>query len=101
MNDPLADKRLAEIEDMTQRVKLRPAVLRFAREMERKLRANDHKGGWDNCTLNYLSTRLTQERKELMMAMGSGKNDAALREAADCANFLMMMVLDERGETHD
>jgi len=27
--------------------RVRPAVIRFAEEMERVLKENDHKGGWD------------------------------------------------------
>ena len=36
---------------------LRPSVLRFARVMESRLRANDHKGGWQDETPQWLVGR--------------------------------------------
>ena len=46
-------------------VTCRNSVRWFATKMEAKLAKNDHKGGWGSCELQYLSMRLTQERKEL------------------------------------
>lgn len=69
---------------------LSPEVLRFAHEMERKLSENDHKGGWEDCTQQYLSMRLTQEREELRRAVERGDAKEILSEAADVANFAMM-----------
>lgn len=71
----------------------RPEVEAFADAMEAKLRANDHKRGWRECNLQYLSMRLTQEREELRQAI---ERDATpqeiLDEAADVANFAMMIA---------
>ncbi len=78
--------------------KLRLSVLRFAREMERKLRENDDKGGWGHCSQQYLSMRLSQEREELREAVRSNAGHrAVLSEAADVANFAMMTA--ERART--
>jgi hypothetical protein len=83
---------------------LRPQVVAFAHLMESKLRENDHKGGWEHCDLDWLLKRLKEEaeeiagplplvhdlsrsrveRKELARAIG--------REAADVANFAMMIA---------
>lgn len=73
-------------------MKLRPEVLRFARAMEKKLRANDHKKHWYWMGSQYLSVRLTQESRELRHAMKRGNADQILDEAADVANFAMMIA---------
>lgn len=51
------------------RLKLRPEVEAFAQLMERALRENDDKGGWDRCSNGYLQTRLHQEVEELAEAL--------------------------------
>lgn len=70
----------------------RPEVEWFADAMERKLRDNDHKRHWRGMTMQYLSMRLTQERKELYAAIASGDAAKVLDEAADVANFAMMVA---------
>lgn len=71
---------------------VRPAVMWFAEMMEAKLAKNDHKGGWNNCDLQYLSMRLTQERKELTEAIKSRNKQRIIDECADIANFAMMIA---------
>lgn len=98
-----AAKKLIErhIDDMTDEVfnafpeispAPRPAVIWFADKMEAKLKANDHKGYWGKCELQYLSMRLTQERKELYDAIESKDSDRIISECADVANFSMMIA---------
>ena len=78
----------------------RPAVLAFADAMEHKLRANDHKGGWSECEVEYLLERLRAETKELTAAardhrfrtLKPAEAEAVLHEAADVANFAMMIA---------
>lgn len=70
----------------------RPEVVWFASAMEQKLRANDHKRHWRDMSIQYLSMRLTQERKELYAAIASGDATKVLNEAADVANFAMMVA---------
>jgi hypothetical protein len=77
--------------------------------MEEKLQDNDHKGVWEKCTLGYLIKRLREEVDELQAAVVDGHCDAAhaearprpwsevsarraLNEAADVANFAMMLA---------
>jgi hypothetical protein len=74
---------------------VRPEVARFALLMEAKLRANDHKRPWRHCPLQYLSMRLTQERKELAEAIAT--KTGVGEECADIANFAMM-VADKVGD---
>ena len=92
--DPAEFARL-KAENATLR-KVRPAVMDFAIEMEKKLLANDHKGGWQDCTFEYLMDRLREETCELNRVMYS---EDAVGEAADVANMAMMIadcVLSER-----
>ena len=77
----------------------------FSREMELKLRENDHKPGWDKMNYGRLMERLDEECKEaeeaiknflanLMMEEGApgAAAEAAIQELADVANFAMMMA---------
>lgn len=85
----------------------RERILWFSRRMEKKLRQNDHKGHWRNCTRAYLLRRLRTELKELAAESGNfgrltkksmtdaGLQDSAralISEAADVANFAMMLA---------
>lgn len=74
---------------------VRPEVAQFALLMEAKLRANDYKRHWRYCSMQYLSMRLTQERKELNLALAT-RTGVGL-ECADIANFAMM-VADKAGD---
>lgn len=82
--------------DLELRVKLR----RFAQSMERVLRRNDDKSHWTRCGDEYLMRRLKEEVKELDDAIRAdpwpGKVEHVGREAADVANFAMM-IADVRG----
>lgn len=81
----------------------------FVGLMQQKLTLNAHKGGWHNCTMTSLFSRLLEETQELQTAM----HDRSARvdyeqvhwEAADVANFAMMIaslsVLDKRVASHD
>jgi NTP pyrophosphatase (non-canonical NTP hydrolase) len=74
---------------------IRPEVLAFMEEMEARLRANDHKGGWEDCSYPYLIRRIREETDELLSSLGQvGVVDPAevRREAADVANFAMMVA---------
>ena len=80
---------------------LRPEVAAFAQLMEQKLRENDGKGGWRRCTTAYLSRRAGNELKELRALLRkvqartnavAGDSVAIGREAADVANFCMMIA---------
>lgn len=72
-------------------LEVRPEVARFALAMEAKLRENDgKKKHWRICTLNFLSQRLTQERRELDAAIETRVD--VIGECADVANFAMMIA---------
>ena len=68
-------------------------VLEFAVIMQEKLDANDHKDHWSTMSLQYLFTRLAQETGELSRANKKKLHpDQIDREAADVANFAMMIA---------
>lgn len=73
-------------------VTLRPSVQKFAEEMERKLKLNDHKGGWMGMTVNQILNELAEERIELGKAIVTGDKANILEECADNANYLMMLA---------
>jgi NTP pyrophosphatase (non-canonical NTP hydrolase) len=79
------------MEQISEITGIRIEVLIFATEMERKLRANDGKGGWNECSANWLMDRLNEERKELINACSSGNRRRIINECADVANFAMMI----------
>jgi NTP pyrophosphatase (non-canonical NTP hydrolase) len=86
----------------------RKVVKDFAEAMEEQLRKNDHKTGWDDCSPLWLASRLVAESAELIEAIEDGNlldsgrqmyKKAALREAADVANYAMM-VWDQIQKSH-
>ena len=84
------------------RDEVREPVRWFAAEMERKLKANDHKGGWSGMDELGLLDRLRAETAELGLALLSPRrmesmnvkeaNKRIRNEAADVANFAMMIA---------
>lgn len=69
---------------------LRPALYDFAVEMERKLRKNDHKKGWQTYPIDALVELLEIEYRELLVALKHGIGDPCT-ECVDIANFAMML----------
>ena len=73
---------------------VRPVVQWFAQEMERVLKQNDHKSGWQDMSLTEIMARLREESLEL--AIEVRRNDlnagAIVKEAVDVANFCMFMA---------
>jgi len=69
----------------------------FGVEMHKKLKENENKGGWHECTPEYLSRRLGNELKELRAIMHDPYKTLEtkvniIRECADVANFAMMIA---------
>lgn len=72
---------------------LRKEVLEFAFDMEDKLKQNDYKSHWQDETPSYLLNRMQEELNELRHSYMNGKiGKAIIQEAADIANFAMMMA---------
>lgn len=69
------------------------SIIRLAGFMSIKLSENSHKDGWGGLTLQHLSMRITQEKQELIRAVQRGATpEQVWREAADIANFAMMIA---------
>ena len=94
----------------------REPVRWFAGVMETKLRENDHKGGWRDCDFDCLEKRIREELAELATVLMQYQiaalspheltrtrhlGEKAKREAADVANFAMMIADRVRGELLD
>ncbi len=91
-------------------IEARPEVLRMAELMEKVLRTNDYKGGWDKCAIDWLILKINEEVAELRRAIyeyeygtdSAGFDSSAeanasrranvRREGADVANIVMMLL---------
>ena|SRR3990167_5075006 len=89
---------LNKLEALGELTGIRVEILKFAVNMERKLRENDHKGGWKECDFEYLRARLqdeVQEMEEMFVkyskVMRPNMKNKLKRECADVANFAMMI----------
>ena len=83
--------------------KIRKEVIEFANEMERVLRENDHKTGWDDMRIHRLFNRIKQEFEELQteyIIYNSGllnpedqkkRIQKMRKETIDIANFCMFL----------
>lgn len=71
---------------------MRNELRMFAQYMEHKLKLNDHKGGWEETSLSKLFELLRRELDELEQAIGSEPELNIMMEAADVANFAMMIA---------
>lgn len=67
-------------------------MTQFFDAMLEKIDANQHKGGWHDCTNKYLKKRLYREISELMEALESGDGKQIKMEAADVANFCFFIA---------
>lgn len=76
--------------------RIRPQVLRLAEAMEERLKKNEWKGGWHTMTATALFKRLGQEiaelRRETKRKPHPSQTDYIRHEAADVANFAMMIA---------
>lgn len=77
---------------MTSNREIRKPVENFARAMENKLRKNNHKQHWSECSTDYLLHRLRGEVMELEEAIFEGKSYEEIKdECTDVANFAMFI----------
>ena len=79
---------------------VRPPVQAFVQDMERQLRRNDRKSGWDGYHMTWHLERLLQETVELRGAIArpTPRHREIVAEAADVANFAMMIADRARSE---
>ncbi len=91
-------------------IELREQLRWFAEQMETVLGQNDHRGGWESETWEYLFVHLEDKIKELTTEFykegydnifDSSLNEnvsAIIRKAIDVANYAMMIADNLRGE---
>lgn len=72
--------------------KVRDVVKKFAEDMERKLFANDHKGGWEHEQKEDLLSQLEEEVRELRVSFYHDGPQKIIDETADVGNFAMMIA---------
>jgi hypothetical protein len=78
------------------RIRPRATIMAFAREMERRMRDNDHKGGWERCRPSWCLRRSLDEIGEAFDLLIDGTEDTFHGECADAANFLMFAATNHR-----
>lgn len=72
---------------------VRTELYHFVAAQEKKLKKNDHKLHWSNCTSEFLFGRLLDEVAELHKAMLTDAADDDIKnECIDVANFAMMIA---------
>ena len=71
---------------------IRDTIKWFSDVMKDRMMANLDKGGWRQCADSYLLARLRDEVHELDAALQCGEFEAIAHEAADVANFAMMLA---------
>jgi NTP pyrophosphatase (non-canonical NTP hydrolase) len=77
--------------------KFRDEIDHFAQAMEYKLKRNDHKGGWEGADVSGLLDKLTEEVEELKEAIKNGNRYEITMEAADIANYSLMIAWNTTG----
>jgi NTP pyrophosphatase (non-canonical NTP hydrolase) len=75
------------------------AVERFSIHMLDKMRKNAHKAHWSTVTQQWLLNRAMDELRELQDAVNEGDPETIVKEAADVANFAMMIADNAKEET--
>lgn len=77
---------------MSELIKLRPEVQRFAELMEIRLRENEHKSGWNTTPPERLFLRAVEEMGEAAHVIHeNGCQHEVQTELSDVANFLMFI----------
>lgn len=77
---------------------IRSEVKWFAEHMESKLKENEHKTGWTDCTVDFLSSQIRKNLNELdsmfqeLPSNYSVFSTNVIRQCSDIANYAMMIA---------
>lgn len=77
---------------------IRSEVKWFAEHMESKLQENEHKTGWADCTVDFLSSQIRKNLNELdsmfqeLPSNYSVFSANVIRQCSDMANYAMMIA---------
>lgn len=69
-------------------VNVREKLVDFAELMEEQLKRNEYKGGWEQCTTQFLRNEL---EKNFRLLMRCSSHEEYRRRCANIANFAMML----------
>lgn len=72
------------------------ALSDFVVHMRHKLLLTRHRPHWKNIAIDFLFSRLEEEVRELRASIDAGDRKEVVREAADVANFAMMIADNEQ-----
>lgn len=71
---------------------INPKVQRFAADMTRELKANEHKGNWEEWgTVEEMICELEYHKAKLLIALREGDKSRVREHLADCGNILMFI----------
>ena len=89
-----SEARVARLKKVAEAIEVRSPVAFMSSAMEDVLKQNDHKGGWEKCSINFLMSKLDEEHDELRKAMIRKEliPEEILHEAVDIANVAMMIA---------
>lgn len=73
----------------------RDSLKRFAVEMEKRLRKNEWKGGWEDLSRREVFQSLIDEAMSLWSAVEERNSERIKKKSADVANFAMMLYHNE------
>jgi len=76
---------------MSDEIEARPSLRLFAEQMEAQLKANDHRGGWDDCKPGYLHQRIQANLIDLGTHRAGRDWKSYRRTCVDVGNFAMML----------
>ncbi len=71
---------------------VRPELVRFFDAMVYKLHRNKHKGKWENVRLGMALPKIRAEINELQEAISNGNTFEVILEAADVANWALIIA---------
>lgn len=89
-------ERSSEMERENTREDIDAALADFTTHMRHKLLLTRHRPHWSGSSTGFLIDRARQELEELAEAFKSEDRKAVVREAADVANFCMMIADNEQ-----
>jgi len=72
---------------------MRKEVAEFAESMEARLVEHEYKGGWQECSIDFLISQLRLNVAHLQIAIHAGASkERLIKQAADVANYAMMIA---------
>lgn len=90
-----------EGDEVMDELEVRTPVKQFSVEIEKKLRKNDHRGGWKDCKNTYLLSLLKEHVKKLEDDLINQDDSRIIPSSADLGAIAMMIADNARKETNN